>query len=103
MRHHVLLQIVAHGIHVPVGGIEQALHAIGGALTEDFGELPAILARDRREQAIEVAAGPGPHLGASKARRDRGMEGVKGSGTRRDNHRDRLLSISRSLSHEVRL
>ena len=98
MRHHVLLQIVAHGVHVPACGIEQALHAIGGALTEDFGELPAILARDMGEQAVEVAAGTGLHFGASKARRDRGMEGVKGRGDGRDTHDDRLLSVARSLS-----
>jgi len=28
---------------------------------------------------------------------DHGMEGVKGSGNRRDNHRDKLLSVPRSL------
>jgi len=34
---------------------------------------------------------------------DHSMEGVKGSGNRRDNHRDKLLSVRRSLSHDVRL
>lgn len=77
MLDHVLLQVVAHGVHVPACGIEQALHAIGGALTERFGELPAILARDRREQAIEVAADTGLHFGAMKARCDAGMEIIK--------------------------
>jgi len=40
------LEIVAYRIRVPVRGIQEALHAIGGVLAEGFGELPAILAFD---------------------------------------------------------
>jgi hypothetical protein len=97
MRHYVALEIVAHRIRIPVGGIEQALDAIGSTLAEGFSELPAILALDRSEQTIEIAAGTGPHFRASEARRDHGIEDIKGGGTGKDNHDDRLLSVPRSL------
>ena len=98
MRHHVPLEIVAHGVRVPACGIEQALHAIGGMLTEGLGELPAILALDLSEQAVEIAAGTGAHFGAVETGGDHGMEGVKGRGNGRDNHGDKLLSVPSSLS-----
>jgi hypothetical protein len=81
-----------------VGGIEQALDAIGSTLAEGFSELPAILATDARKQAIEVATGTRSHFGATEAWRDLSMEGVKGCGTGGDNHNDSLLSVPRSLS-----
>ncbi len=44
-------EIIAHRLDIPVGGIEQALHALRPRLAEMFGELPAVLALDGSSRA----------------------------------------------------
>jgi len=80
MRDHVLLQIVAHRIRVPLCRIQQALHAVGRALTKGFGQLPAVLTPAAPKQAVKVATGTGTHFGATKARGNPGVQGVKVGG-----------------------
>ena len=41
---HIGAQVVADPVGVPVGGGQQPLHAVGGALAGVLGQLPAVLA-----------------------------------------------------------
>jgi hypothetical protein len=55
MLDHVLAQVVTDGVSIPGSRIEESLHAIGGGVAEEFGQVPAILALECGEQAPEVA------------------------------------------------
>jgi hypothetical protein len=46
MLQHIGAQLVAHCFCIPVGGIQEALHALRPALAQRLGQLPAILALD---------------------------------------------------------
>ena len=48
----VAAQVITYGIGVPVGRVEEPLHAIGGGLSEQFGQRPAVLAVASREEAL---------------------------------------------------
>ena len=54
-------QVVAHPIGVPIGAAQQVLDGVGAVVADLLGELPAILALDRSEQAEEII--PDPHAG----------------------------------------
>jgi hypothetical protein len=56
--HHISAQVVAHGVGVPIGGIEQPLHSVWSALADVLGQLPAVLAFNRREQALQISQRP---------------------------------------------
>ncbi len=60
-------QVVAHSIRVPLRAGQQPLHAVGPCLARVLGELPAVLALDRAEQAVDIAAHPLALLGAREA------------------------------------
>ncbi len=72
-------QLVAHRLRVPVGGIQEALHALGPAFPQRLGQLPAILALDMSEQPFQIAPGPLACLTAAKARGDAGVQRRKSS------------------------
>jgi hypothetical protein len=58
----VFAQIVADGVGVPAGGVEEALRPLWTQLAHLLGELPAVLALHAPEKAGKVAAGSFPHL-----------------------------------------
>ncbi len=102
MRDHVRLQIVAHRLRVPLRGVEQTLHPVGRALTKGFGQLPAVLT-PAAKQAVKVATGTGTHFGATKARGNPGVQGVKVGGKGGRAYHDRLLSFREAYHIHVRL
>ena len=74
---HVGAQVVADQLRVPVGGGQQPLHAVGGALAGVLGQLPAVLAAHVAQQAAQVGQRPPAWLGADKPSRDAGVQGVQ--------------------------
>ena len=50
-------QVIAHGVGIPVHAGEEILHAIGAGIAGGFRQVPAVLALERREQALQI--GPG--------------------------------------------
>ncbi len=70
-------EVIADGLGVPIGRIEEALDAVGGGLAEEFCEVPAVLPLGRGEEAAEVAEGTAAGLGASEAGGDARVEGVE--------------------------
>jgi hypothetical protein len=56
----VSTQVIADTISVPLGTVEQALHAIRALVTGRFSEGPTVLAGDRRKEPGEVVAGTTP-------------------------------------------
>jgi len=67
-------QVVTDQIRVPVGGGQQPLHPIRGGLPGVLGQLPAVLARYRTQQAAQVGQHPPARLRTSEPTRDPGMQ-----------------------------
>jgi hypothetical protein len=63
-------QVVAHGLGIPAHAEEEVLHPVGRAVARGLGQLPAVLALDRRQQALEIRRRPPARLDPKKARRD---------------------------------
>src|SRR5688572_29075173 len=74
MLHDILPQVVADFIRVPLGGVQQPLHALRIPLAYGLGELPTVLALDPTWQPEEVAAGALPGLRAAEAVTDSSMQ-----------------------------
>jgi hypothetical protein len=53
-------QVVPDRVGVPVGPAEQVLDPLGGRITQAFGQLPAVLPLDVREEPAEVLDRPTP-------------------------------------------
>jgi len=49
---HISPQIIAERIGVPVNAREELLHAIRAGITGGFGQVPAVLALKRGQQAL---------------------------------------------------
>ena len=60
----VLPEHVARAIRIPLRPLEQVLHAVGCRFADPFGELPAVLALDCAQQALQVSERPLSGLGA---------------------------------------
>ena len=73
-------EVVAHGIGVPVGTVEQALHPLRACFAEVFGKLPAVFALNGGKQGCEIASHAGAGLGTTKAGRNTGVQGIKSRG-----------------------
>jgi hypothetical protein len=67
---HVGAQVVADLVGVPVGGGQQPLHAVWGALAGVLGQLPAVLPCHIAEQAAQVGQRSSARLGAGEPSRD---------------------------------
>ena len=67
MLDHVLPEVLAYLIGVPLGRVEQALYALRVLLADGLGELPSVLALHAAEQPNEVALDTLPGLRASEA------------------------------------
>ena len=63
---HVGLQVVPHRVSVPPRGRQELLHTIRRAVAGRFGQLPAVLTLDRRQQATKVGRSPAARLGPPK-------------------------------------
>jgi hypothetical protein len=70
-------QVVADSIGVPAGVAQQTLHRPGPGMARLFGQLPAVLPFDARQQPEQVAAGSGPRLNSAEASRDPGHDLVE--------------------------
>jgi hypothetical protein len=70
---HIRHQIVAHGVHVPARGVQEALHPVGGRLACFLGQLPAILALGVAEQALEIGQRALARLSALEVGHNAGM------------------------------
>jgi uncharacterized membrane protein len=77
MLHDVGVQVIADQIRVPVGGGQQPLHPIGGALPDVLGQLPAILAAHVAQQAPQIGQDSSAWLGPNEPWRDPGVEGLQ--------------------------
>jgi hypothetical protein len=55
MLHHVLSQIVAYRIGVPLGRVQKTLNPLRVRLADGFSQLPTVLALHPPEQAEQVA------------------------------------------------
>lgn len=90
----VVLELVTDLVRVPAGTGEQVLQPVGGGVTGVLGQLPAIFAADRAEQASDVAAHPAAWLHAPEAVADTEEEVfefvVPGLGRRLVDHDERL-------------
>ena len=58
--HHVVTHIVADPVGVPLGPPQQMLHAVRGTLPGPFGDGPAVLARQVRQQSEHQLPDPEP-------------------------------------------
>jgi hypothetical protein len=67
MLEHILSEVVADLLGVPLGRVEQALYALRVTLADGLGYLPAVLALHAAEEPYEVALDPLPGLRASEA------------------------------------
>lgn len=65
-------QVVTDGIGVPAGVAQQALHRPGPGVTGLFGQLPAVLALDIRQQPEQTGAGGGSRLNSAELSRNPG-------------------------------
>ena len=59
-------QIVADGIGVPAHAAQEVLHAVGGRVAGGLGQLPAVLALERREQALQIGPGAAARFDAAE-------------------------------------
>ncbi|GAB3628097.1 hypothetical protein GCM10027419_29480 [Pandoraea terrae] len=55
---YIAAQHIASGISVPLCPLQQVLYAIGCRFADPFGELPAVLALDCTQQALQVCERP---------------------------------------------
>jgi hypothetical protein len=74
----VFAQIVAHGVGIPAGGVQEALRPLGSHLTHSFGHLPAVLTFQASEKAGEVAPRSLPDLWSVETLSDTGVQLAKG-------------------------
>jgi site-specific DNA recombinase len=74
---HVGAQIIADLVRIPVGGGQQPLHAVGGALAGVLGQLPAILPPHVAQQPAQVGQRPPARLRPGEPSRDAGVQGVQ--------------------------
>ncbi len=58
MLDHILAQVIAYRISVPVRGVQKALGALRIRLSRSLGELPTVLALYSVQQAEQVALCP---------------------------------------------
>src|SRR5829696_727240 len=74
MLDHIGAQIIAHGVGIPVHAREKVLHAIGASIAGGFGQMPAVLALERGEQALQIGPGASARLDATEAGSNPGAE-----------------------------
>jgi hypothetical protein len=67
----------ADRISIPAGLVQQPLHPVGRELTSMLGQVPAVLAVDLAEQALQVGQRPAARLRLTKPPSDPGMQGVQ--------------------------
>jgi hypothetical protein len=60
---YIAAQHVACGVGIPLRPFQQVLHAVGCRFADPFGELPAVLALDCAQQALQVRERPLSGLG----------------------------------------
>ena len=63
---HIGAQVIAHRIGIPVHAGEEVLHAIGAGIAGRFGQVPAVLALERREQALQIGSGASARFDAAE-------------------------------------
>ncbi len=78
MLEDVSAEVVADGVGVPAGGVQEALRPLRSRFAHLLGELPAVLALQASEQAGEVAPCSLLDLGPQEAARDAGMQLAEG-------------------------
>ena len=69
MLAHIGLQVVADGIGIPLRPRQKVLHAIRRRITSGFGQLPAVLPLDRRQQPTQIRPRPSTRFSPRKPRR----------------------------------
>ena len=74
MLYHILAQVIADGIRIPVSVIEEVLDSSWPRLPNGFGHLPRVLAPDLTEQPAKVAIRSLSDLGPQEAVRDARMQ-----------------------------
>ena len=100
MRDHIGPQLVAHGLRVPVGVGEEALHPLGARLAKTFGKLPTIFALHMIQQANQVAPHPFAHLPPVEIAPDARMHLIqRPHRSHRLQRLQRLLALPVLLSH----
>ncbi len=57
MLHDIGTQVVADSIYVPLGCVQQPLHAVGGAIPRDLRDVPARFPFARTQQGLEIVEG----------------------------------------------
>ncbi len=70
-------QVVADGIGVPAGIAQQALHRSGPGVAGLFGQLPAVLPLNARQQPEQMGASRLPRLNPPEPARDPGHDPVE--------------------------
>ncbi len=66
VRRHIGLQVIPDGISIPVCPAEEVLHPVRCRITGDLGQLPAVLALYRGQQAAQVGRSAPPRLGTGE-------------------------------------
>src|SRR5215212_10256992 len=74
MLYHILTQVIADGISIPVSIIEEVLDSSWPRLPDGFGHLPRVLAPDLAKQPAKVAKRSLSDLGPQEAIRDARMQ-----------------------------
>lgn len=83
----VAAQIIADGVGIPGGGVQEALDTLRSQLADRLRELPAVLALDAAEQADEIAPGALAYFRPGEATRDPPMQRLQGLRPSRDGAR----------------
>jgi hypothetical protein len=74
MLDHIGAQIIPHRIGIPVHAREEVLHAIRRHVAGGFAQVPAVLALQRREQALQVGPGSSAWFDTAEAGSNSGAQ-----------------------------
>ena len=77
MLDHVGTHVVADTVRASVGGVQQPLHLIWGALAGVLGQLPAVPAAHVAQQSAQVGQRSPARLGTGELSRDPGVQGLQ--------------------------
>lgn len=96
MLHHIVTDIVAHPVDVPVRPSQQPLHAVRAGLASLLGQRPPVLTLETSDQPGHVLTSPGPWLGPPEPATDPVTQRIQ-LGHNTIQHHDRTFCRTPSL------
>jgi AAA ATPase domain len=99
---HPAAQVVAYRVRIPPGVVEQPLHPVRATVTGRLSKGPAVLVRQRRQQADQVAAGLPPRLDPPEPGREPAQQIVQTRCPVGDPiHRHKIGSLYRTINNSL--